>query len=113
LRSVVEEADVFGWAAAREGGFRESHWRLRLRGGLWWVADDDGADVGLLSMIEEPGAPVTERHLAGLWVAPEARRRGAGRALVATAAEAAAADGAQRLTAWAHADPAVEVFLRA
>ncbi|WP_225754537.1 GNAT family N-acetyltransferase [Actinotalea sp. Marseille-Q4924] len=112
LRCVVEQPDVFGWALAREGGFLESHWRLRLRGATWWaVVADDGADVGLLSMIEEPGAPAGERHLAGLWVAPEARRRGAGRALVAAAAEGAAACGASRVTAWAPDDAGVAAFL--
>jgi len=113
IRSILTEP-ALTWAWARESAFKEQHWRLRLSGARWWVAVDDG-DVGLLSLIQEPGAPARERHLTALWVDPAARRRGAGSALVEAAVDdARAQDGVVALTVWAPtADDAVGRFLDA
>lgn len=119
LRAVRAEPQLYGWAWERESRFQEMHWRLRLRGARWWAAGGetfgaDHADIGLVSMISEPGAPPSERHLVALWVGAEARRRGAGGGLVAAAVAAAGEDSdparATRLTAWVPADPAVGAF---
>lgn len=112
LRAVLGEPGLYGWALAREQGFGERHWRMRLRAAPWWVAVDDGADRGLVSLIAEPGAPAGERHLTALWVDPASRRRGAGRALVAAAAAQARADGAERLTAWVPEEDDASAFAR-
>ncbi|MBX9245084.1 GNAT family N-acetyltransferase [Actinotalea ferrariae] len=94
------DPDAFGSSLAREEGFKEMHWRMRLRSSPWFVARDEGVDVGLVCVIQEPGADETERHVVSFWVRPEARRRGTGRALLGAAAAWAAADGAARLTLW-------------
>lgn len=100
LAALRTDADAFGSSLAREEGFKESHWRMRLRSSAWFVAVDDGADVGLTSVIREPGAEDHERHLVAFWVRPEARGRGAGRALLDAAATWATTNGAARLTLW-------------
>src|SRR5690606_28170749 len=37
LRSLTEDHPVLG-SVEREQGFRESHWRMRIRGSAWFVA---------------------------------------------------------------------------
>jgi GNAT superfamily N-acetyltransferase len=104
LRAVLAEPALYGWAWERESSFTERHWRMRLSGGAWWIASDAGADVGVVSLIAEPGAVATDRLLVALWVEPGARRRGGARALVAAAAAEAVAQGARTLTAWVPAE---------
>lgn len=87
LRSLTEDHPVLG-SVEREQGFRESHWRMRIRGSAWFVATHRRRTVGIASVIAEPGTPVDERHVVGLWVAPEARGTTAWAALL----DAAAAD---------------------
>lgn len=100
LAALRDAPDAFGSSLAREEGFREMHWRMRLRGSPWWCASRGQADVGLVSLIQEPGAPVQDRHMIGLWVAPDARRLGAGSALVSAVVQHAADDGAAAVTLW-------------
>ena len=99
LRSLTEDHPVLG-SVEREQGFRESHWRMRIRGSAWFVATHRRRTVGIASVIAEPGTPVDERHVVGLWVAPEARGTTAWAALLDAAADLARAEGASRLTAW-------------
>lgn len=113
LRSLTEDHPVLA-SVEREQGFKESHWRMRLRGSPWFVATHARRTVGLVSVIPEPGTPADERHVMGLWVAPEARGTGVGEALLAAAAREAVGDGAVRLTAWLlDGDDPVEAILRA
>lgn len=113
LRSLTEDHPVLA-SVEREQGFKESHWRMRLRGSPWFVATHARRPVGLVSVIPEPGTPADERHVVGLWVVPEARGTGVGEALLAAAAREAVGDGAVRLTAWLlDGDDPVEAILRA
>ncbi len=100
LEALRTDPDAFGSSLAREEGFKESHWRMRLRASPWFVAVDADDDVGLACVIQEPGADERDRHLVSFWVRPGSRRRGAGRALLDAAARWAASDGATRLTLW-------------
>lgn len=99
LRSLTEDHPVLG-SVEREQGFKESHWRMRIRGSAWFVATHMRRTVGVASVIAEPGTPPQERHVVGLWVPPEARGIGAGEALLHAAAGHARAEGAERLTCW-------------
>lgn len=99
LRSLTEDHPVLA-SIEREQGFKENHWRMRLRGSPWFVATHLRRTVGLMSVIREPGTPVNERHVVGFWVVPEARGQGVGEALLEAAAVEALADGATRLTYW-------------
>ncbi|AEE46071.1 GNAT family N-acetyltransferase [Cellulomonas fimi] len=101
LRALRENPDVFASSLPREESFKESHWRMRIRTGPTWVAlDDERVPRGLVSMIQEPGSPVDDRHVVSLWVAPEVRRRGIGWALLDAVREAAAAEGARTVSLW-------------
>lgn len=113
LRSVTEDHPVLA-SIEREQMLKEKHWRMRLRGSPWFVATHNRRTVGLMSVIREPGTPVDERHVVGLWVVPEKRGAGVGEALLEAAAAEAIADGAARLTAWLlDGDVPVETVLRA
>lgn len=112
LRSLAEDHPVLA-SLEREQGFAESHWRMRVRGSAWFVAEQGGRPVGLASVMTEPGAPIDERHVLGLWVAPEARDAGVGEALLGAAAEEAWTQGAARVTCWRPTDDdVVEPLLR-
>ncbi|WP_250445720.1 GNAT family N-acetyltransferase [Actinotalea sp. C106] len=101
LRALEQDQGAFGSSLAREQGFGEKHWRMRLRSSTWLVLGEPEQDAGVLCLIEEPGAPADERHVVSLWVDPDLRRRGHGQALLDTAAGRAAEVGAVRLTLWA------------
>lgn len=100
LRALRDDRAASASTLAREEGFGEQHWRMRLRAAPTWVAEVDGADAGLVGAIEEPGAPADERHVVQLWVAPAYRRRGAGRALLDAVERWALGAGARTLTLW-------------
>ncbi|GCD20929.1 GNAT family N-acetyltransferase [Cellulomonas algicola] len=101
LRALRESPEVFGSSLAREESFRESHWRMRVRTGPTWIAvDEHQVGRGLVSMIQEPGSPVDDRHVVALWVAPEARRQGIGWSLLDAVRAAAVTDGARTLSLW-------------
>ena len=120
LRSLREDGDAFGSSLAREEGFAESHWRMRLRPSAWFMAFDAVGDqgerpVGVVAGIQEPGADAEDRHVVSMWVAPEARRRGIGVALLDALSEWAVADGAASLSLWVVEgnDAAAELYGRA
>ncbi len=101
LRALREDPDVFGASLAREERFVESHWRMRLRTSTTWIAvDDSGVGRGIVTMMQEPGSPVDDRHVVSLWVASEARRHGVGWALLDAVRTAAAAEDARTVSLW-------------
>lgn len=101
LRALMEGVDVSAAVLAREQRFAEQHWRSRIRTSPTWLGlDEDLVARGIVSMISEPGSPADDRHVVGLWVAPEARRRGLGWALLDAVRAAAGADGARSLSVW-------------
>lgn len=95
LRSLAD-ATVADAVRERESGFAERHWRMRLRGSAWYLAEDAGAAGGLVGVLQEPGAPEGERHVQGLWAGTD----GVSDLLLDTVAREAAQGGAERLTAW-------------
>lgn len=116
LRSLREDHDAFGSSLAREEGFAERHWRMRLRPSAWFMAYDEGEHpVGVAAGIQEPGADPEDRHVMSMWVAPEARRRGVGIALLDALGRWALRDGAASLSSWVVADnvAAIELYGRA
>ncbi|RKT57196.1 ribosomal protein S18 acetylase RimI-like enzyme [Saccharothrix australiensis] len=77
LAALRDAPDAFESAYEKWAHAPEERWRRRLAGSLDLVARLDGADVGMVSGM--PGDPV---ELISLWVAPAARGRGVGDALV-------------------------------
>lgn len=100
LAALTTDEAAFGSSLERERGFKETHWRMRLRTTPSFVVRIDGRAVGLVGVIREPGAPADERHLVALWVAPEHRGRGVAQALLAAAEDWARGDGASLLSLW-------------
>lgn len=116
LRALREDPDIFGASLSREERFVESHWRMRLRTSSTWVAvDGGGVGRGLVTMMQEPGSPVDDRHVVSLWVAAEARRLGYGWALLDAVRRAAAAQNARTVSLWLRDgnNAAGDLFVRA
>lgn len=100
LQSLQEGPPRLAAALDREWGFKEDHWRMRLRGAPWLVAYAGRRVVGLISVISEPGAPADERHLMAGWVAEERAEPRTDEALVAAAEDLARSEGARLTTVW-------------
>jgi ribosomal protein S18 acetylase RimI-like enzyme len=116
IRALTESAEVFASALPREHRFTERHWRMRLRTSPTWLAlDDTSVPRGMVTMISEPGSPVDDRHIVGLWVAPESRRQGFGWALLDAVRAAAIDAGARTLSLWVVDDnlAAGDLYVRA
>ncbi|GEA88746.1 GNAT family N-acetyltransferase [Cellulomonas cellasea] len=112
LRALRSDPEAFASSLAREELFREQHWRMRLRSSPWWLVTEEGSEaVGLACLIEEPGSPSTDRHVVALWVAPEARRRGVGTALLDAVEREALGAGAETLSLWVREDNAAALRL--
>ncbi|WP_185972586.1 GNAT family N-acetyltransferase [Georgenia yuyongxinii] len=97
LRALAADPAAFTSTLAREEAFTDAVWQERAVAGRSFVACRADAVVGLVSYYAEDGRP-RERQLVSMWVAPEARRSGVARALVEAVLDAAAAEGAERLT---------------
>jgi ribosomal protein S18 acetylase RimI-like enzyme len=117
LRALREDPVTLGARLEREQQFGPKHWQMRLRSTPTWLAftQDNAAPMGIVTMISEPASPVDDRHIAGLWVAPETRRHGLGWALVDTVRQAAVDEGARTLSLWVRDEnhPAIDLFVRA
>jgi ribosomal protein S18 acetylase RimI-like enzyme len=100
LRALREAPMAFGSTLAREEAFEAQEWER------WTAASAAGEDQA--TFIVEPAAGLAVgvldsddpllAHLYSMWVAPQARGTGAGRALVDAVIAWAAERGARRLT---------------
>jgi ribosomal protein S18 acetylase RimI-like enzyme len=116
LRALADSPDAFGSTLLRETAFSDADWQEWARdaatGGteacfLAWVEDEPVGIVG--AYVEDGGDHV---HLIAMWVAPDARRHGLGRALVDAIVSWAIACGkpAVRLDVLENNADAVELF---
>lgn len=102
LRSLLDSSDAFGATYGEESSYPEPRWRDwaagRWRGGTATVflARDEGHPVGTATVAEYDADP-SVAHVYAMWVAPDARRAGAGRALLDAAAGWARDRGCVRL----------------
>ena len=79
-RSLTEDPDAFSSSTTMWTGDNdtEERWRARLADGPCFIAYDDARPVGMVA-----GQVVDDAaELISMWVAPEARQRGIGRALI-------------------------------
>ena len=82
-RSLVEDRQAFAASVERWTGDqdREENWRSLLAGpGAFFVAEHGVAPVGMVAL--RPDDDGDGQQLVSMWVAPGARGRGVGRALV-------------------------------
>lgn len=115
LASLREPGSPQAASLGREEGFREPHWRMRLRGGMYllaWEREDSRQAIGVVGIMQEPGAPTDERLMFSLYVREAFRQQGIGKALLRAGAHWATVDDARALSAWVveDDDAAVAVF---
>jgi ribosomal protein S18 acetylase RimI-like enzyme len=102
LRALADAPDAFGRTFEEERRRPDAQWEAQLAqsarsdSALTAVAERDGEAVGFVHAQVYPGEPRIA-ELFGMWVAPAARRTGAGRALVDAIAAWARSRGAARL----------------
>jgi GNAT superfamily N-acetyltransferase len=101
LRSLLDSPDAFGSTYGEESSASEDAWR-DWAAGRWlsgtaavFLAEDDGRAVGTATgtVYAAPG----EAHVYAMWVAPDARGAGVGRALLDAVARWARDRGCARL----------------
>lgn len=96
LASLRDAPDAFGATLDETAARPPSSWRRQLEDLATFVAVVDGVDAGLVRIgpfSDDPAAAM----LISMWVAPGARGRGAGDALIAAAVEWARAQGFARV----------------
>ena len=117
-RSLLEDPQAFAASVERWTGDqdREDNWRARLAApGACFVAEHGAAPVGMVAI--RPNDDDDGQQLISMWVAPSARGRGVGRALVGRVIaerrrQAAVAPGARRQRDRHPAVPAMRVRAR-
>jgi GNAT superfamily N-acetyltransferase len=102
LRSLLDSPDAFGSSYGEESSASEDAWRDRAAG-RWqggtaavFLAEDVGRAVGTATGAAYDAAP-GEAHVYAMWVAPDARGAGVGRALLEAVAGWARGRGCDRL----------------
>lgn len=114
LAALADAPDFFGSTLADAGRLTEADWRAQLDRLATFVAVQAGADVGMArGMADE--ARRDDAYLISMWVAPVARRRGVGAALIDAVVAWAADSGFTRLLLDVADDnaPAVALYERA
>lgn len=98
LRALQEDPAAFGRTHAQERALPDREWqeRVGLTEGAQLVAEEDDHWLGLLGIHMKEG----EREFVGLWVAPEARGRAVGMALLQQALAWARQRGDERVVLW-------------
>jgi len=101
LRALRESPDAFSTLHAEAAARPDSSWRERMASmssqhDLPLVAEVSGSPAGIVWAHIDPSAP-DAAQLYQMWVAPECRGRGVGRALLDTAIEWATTEGARSM----------------
>jgi len=96
LAALRDAPGAFGSTLEREASFADEQWGPWLAPLRWFVAELEGRAVGLVA-----AGPIEDRpgrcEVLSMWVAPGARRQGAGAALLGAVREWAARRGAGAL----------------
>jgi RimJ/RimL family protein N-acetyltransferase len=97
---LLDAPQAFGSTHGREVDADEASWRARLGGRAQFVAELDGKVAGTAGGIHED--PYVA--LISMWVAPWARGRGAGEALVNAVLDWARGEGSPEVRLWVVVD---------
>ncbi len=96
LRSLRESPDAFAATVDEVAGRPDSSWRTQLSDLATFVAVDGALDVGIVRAGAHDERP-DDAILLSTWVAPTARGRGVGDALIGAVSDWARAEGYVRL----------------
>ncbi|MBL9103226.1 MAG: GNAT family N-acetyltransferase [Myxococcales bacterium] len=96
LAALADAPDAFGGTLAEAVARPADAWQRHLIELATFVAVDDGLDVGMVRSARHPDEPETG-ELLSLWVAPGARGRGVGDALIDAVVAWARTEGLSRL----------------
>lgn len=100
LRALAESPAAFSSTLEREVAFDDDVWRTRLeRATTFFGIDAAGAFVGTVTGIADPHE-ANSREVVAMWVAPERRDEGIGRALLDAVVEWARTEGAASIALW-------------
>jgi ribosomal protein S18 acetylase RimI-like enzyme len=114
LRALGDEPDAFGSTLAEAVARGAEDWEAQIETLPTFVWRDGGADLGMVRGAQND-ADRDAAYLISMWVAPEARGRGIGAALVAEVIAWARGRGLRRLLldVGAHNAPALRLYERA
>ena len=105
LRALSDAPDAFARTHAETSAQPDSYWDEMTRSvtepgrHVMFVAEDDGVAVGMAFGVLQAATPDVP-HVGGMWVAPDARLRGIGRALTAAVLDWARERGFARIALW-------------
>ena len=99
LRALADSPSAFGSTLAREALIDDAEWQRRVLSGTWFLAWSGTDAVGMAATITEGCLP-DERHLVGMWVAPELRGSAVATRLVDAVCRAAGSVGAVAVVLW-------------
>jgi GNAT superfamily N-acetyltransferase len=110
LRALRDAPQAFGQTYENAAAEPELEWRSAARAAsagdrrIWLIARSDVTDTtpqpSELGMVQARRRPPADCLVFSMWVAPEARREGVGRALIEGAAEWARGWGGRRIVLW-------------
>jgi len=96
LRALADAPDAFGSTLADAEGRSPEDWAAQVAQLPTFVWSEGGADLGMVRAAPRDGDPAAA-YLISMWVAPEARGRGVGAALVAEVVAWARGRGLRRV----------------
>jgi len=96
FRALADAPDAFGSTLEETERYEESDWRQQLGSLATYVVVVEGMDAGMVRGTADPASP-EDAYLVSMWIAPEARGRGAGEALIQAIVDWARNAGHSRL----------------
>jgi len=96
IRALADAPDAFGTTLAEAEAWDDARWEQQVVALPTFVWHEPRADLGMVRGAPRDGDPEAG-YLISLWVAPEARGRGVGAALVHAVVAWATAQGLRRL----------------
>ncbi|WP_018637070.1 GNAT family N-acetyltransferase [Parafrankia elaeagni] len=101
LKALREAPHAFASSLELETAFAEADWRHQIQRSTWFLARSETVDVGVVAGTEQGPR---ERHLSGLWVAPNWRGKGISRMLFDAVEAWARKEGTPLISLWVSLD---------
>ncbi|NEA35511.1 GNAT family N-acetyltransferase [Streptomyces sp. SID13031] len=99
LLALEESPDAFLGDFATESALKPSAWKRRCNNEEWFAAELDGRNVGL-GMLAKRHGPDKYLHIESMWVEPDHRTAGVGRALLERLESEAKRQGEEKIALW-------------